>query len=111
MVMPALSRRWTREEVLALPDDGNRYELVDGELLVTPAPRGRHQRVVMKLYDIISPFVHANRIGSMMAAPADLDFRTGQVLQPDLFVGAMIGDREPVDWDEFGIPILVVEVL
>ncbi len=37
MVMPDAAGRWTREMVLALPDDGNRYELFDGELLVTPA--------------------------------------------------------------------------
>ncbi|HEX9755437.1 MAG TPA: hypothetical protein VGA42_07000 [Gemmatimonadales bacterium] len=43
MGMPDLARRWTREEVLALPDDGNRYELIDGELLVTPSPRPLHQ--------------------------------------------------------------------
>jgi Uma2 family endonuclease len=35
--------RWTRPEVLALPDDGNRYELFDGELVVTPSPARRHQ--------------------------------------------------------------------
>ncbi len=39
MGMPETIRRWTREEVLALPDDGNRYELVDGELLISPSPR------------------------------------------------------------------------
>ena len=43
MGMPNLAKMWTREEVLALPDDGNRYELVDGELLVSAAPRLIHQ--------------------------------------------------------------------
>jgi Uma2 family endonuclease len=38
MVMPALQKEWTVEEALALPDDGNRYEVLDGELFVTPAP-------------------------------------------------------------------------
>jgi len=50
MGMPDLARRWTREEVLALPDDGHRYELIDGELLVTPSPTGRHQRAVWLLF-------------------------------------------------------------
>ena len=43
MGMPNSSPPWTREMVLALPDDGNRYELFDGELLVTPSPSARHQ--------------------------------------------------------------------
>ena len=45
----AATKSWTRQEVLALPDDGMRHELVDGELLVSPAPRGRHQRGVFEL--------------------------------------------------------------
>ena len=44
--MPALVRRWTRDEVLALPEDGMRYELIDGQLLVTPSPRKVHQGAV-----------------------------------------------------------------
>lgn len=43
MGMPDVLHRWTREEVIALPDDRNRYELVDGQLLVTPSPRVLHQ--------------------------------------------------------------------
>ncbi len=110
MVMPA-TRTWTREEVLALPDDGMRHELVDGELLVSPAPCGRHQRGVQMLYDRIKPFVHQHRLGAVMALPGDLDLRSANLVQPDLFVGAMVDGREPVEWEEFGIPILVVEVL
>lgn len=40
---------WTYEEYLLLPDDGNRYEIIDGELLVTPAPKTRHQQLVKDL--------------------------------------------------------------
>jgi Uma2 family endonuclease len=105
------TRIWTREEVLALPDDGNRYELIDGELLVSPAPRGRHQRAVMELSELVRPYVRGHRLGAAMALPGDLDLRSGQVVQPDLFVGALIEGREPVEWEEFGVPILAVEVL
>ena len=48
MVMPDLSGTWTREAVLALPDDGNRYELVDGRLLATPSPRLVHQVAILE---------------------------------------------------------------
>jgi Uma2 family endonuclease len=110
MVMVA-TKVWTREEVLALPDDGNRYELIEGELLVSPAPRGRHQRGVFELALLLHPYVRAHRLGALMALPGDLDLQSPNLVQPDLFVGAMVDGREPVEWEEFGIPILVVEVL
>lgn len=111
MGMPGLIKRWTRDQVLALPEDGNRYELLDGELLVTPSPVGVHQRAVLKLYDRIAPYVRDHRLGALSVSPADLDFRSGQLLQPDLFVGRPFQGREPIDWSEFGIPLLIVEVL
>lgn len=112
MGMPALQgHRWTREEVLALPDDGNKYELIDGELLVSPSPRGLHQRGVFELTRLVDPYVRVNRLGYLMCLPADLDFRADHLLQPDIFVGAMIDGREPIEWSDYGIPILIVEVL
>jgi len=111
MVMPDVLRRWTRDEVLALPEDGNRYELLDGVLLVSPSPRGPHQRAVAELYRRVDPYVRQHRVGYTCFSPADLDFGTGDVVQPDLFVSRLIDGREPVEWREFGVPILVVEVL
>ncbi len=111
MAMPNTARRWTRDAVLALPDDGQRYELVDGELLVSPSPRGAHQRAVLALALVLDPWVRAHGVGALAISPADLDFGAGQLLQPDLFVGAMINGREPVEWADFGIPILVIEVI
>jgi Uma2 family endonuclease len=110
MGMSPVARIWTREEVLALPDDGNRYELVDGELLVSPSPRGPHQRAVGELYLMVAPYVRRHHLGYAAVSPADLDLRSGQLLQPDLFVGALVEGREPVEWPDYGIPILVVEI-
>ena len=104
-------RTWTRDDVLALPDDGNRYELIDGELLVSPSPRGIHQRAVLRLYDRVAPYVRAHRLGLTMLAPADLDLRSGQLVQPDLYVAPLRADgREPLEWPEYEIPILIAEV-
>lgn len=107
--MPDLIKHWTREEVLALPEDGNRYELLDGELLVTPAPRFIHQTAAWALYDRIQPYVLDHRLGRAGLSPSDLDFRSGQLLQPDLFVYAT-SQNGPLEWPDIGIPILVVEV-
>jgi Uma2 family endonuclease len=109
MVMPDAAGRWTREMVLALPDDGNRYELFDGELLVTPAPTGLHQLAVVRLYDLVAPFVRANGLGETMLSPADLALGGTQLSQPDLFVVPDIpADRS---WAHFPDPILVAEIL
>ena len=111
MSMPNLARRWTREEVLALPDDGNRYELLDGDLLVSPSPGVPHQRAVWALFDRIRPFVKQHRLGEAGFAPCDLDLRSGQLLQPDVFVFGFAQEQRPRRWSEFDIPLLVVEVL
>jgi Uma2 family endonuclease len=112
MSMPDLARRWTREEWLALPeDDGYRYELLDGELLVTPSPLGPHQRAVWALWERVHPYVKQHRLGLTGLAPSDLDLRSGQALQPDLFVVPFFEGREPLHWHELGIPRLLAEVL
>jgi Uma2 family endonuclease len=109
MGMPNMAGKWTREMVLALPDDGNRYELFDGELLVTPAPAGIHQLAGTRLYDAVAPYVQAQRLGVMLWSPADLHLGGDQLSQPDLFVvPSLPPDR---DWAAFPNPILVIEVL
>ncbi|MBM4186385.1 MAG: Uma2 family endonuclease [Gemmatimonadetes bacterium] len=111
MVMPELDRIWSREQVLALPDDGKRYELVDGELLVSSSPRFHHQLAISVLYDRIRPYLARHSLGLILTSPADLDLRSGQLLQPDLFV-VSTGPNPPIqDWSQLGIPALVIEVL
>ncbi|MGE3618595.1 MAG: Uma2 family endonuclease [Gemmatimonadales bacterium] len=109
--MPETARIWTRADVLALPDDGNRYELVDGELLVSPSPRPLHQLAVGAFYDRIKPYVRASQLGTVLFSPADLDLRSEQLLQPDLFVLDAEPGRPFREWADAGIPRLVVEVL
>jgi Uma2 family endonuclease len=111
MGMPDVVRRWTREEVLALPDDGNRYELIDGELLVTPAPRPVHQIAVLALLRRLDPYVARHHLGQIMLSPADLDFGRRYVAQPDLFVVSELDRRKLLDWRNYGIPIFIAEVL
>jgi Uma2 family endonuclease len=111
MLMPDVARRWTRQEVLDLPDDGNRYELLNGALLVTPSPSPIHQLALFALNDRIRPYVQRHWLGIAGWSPADLDLRSGQLLQPDLFVVSPPPRGKPLAWSDFGIPILVVEVL
>ncbi len=111
MGMPDLLDSWTRDQVLDLPEDGNRYELVDGALLVTPSPRALHQIAVWALSREVDGFVRRHGVGLTLGAPADLDLRQGQLVQPDLFVIGHGPGGRPSEWADFGVPILVVEVV
>ena len=65
MSMVASAKRWTVEEVLLLPDDGNRYEVVDGELLVTPSPGVRHEAASVELFHRLDAYVRREHIGTL----------------------------------------------
>jgi Uma2 family endonuclease len=112
MVMPALAQRyWTREEVLAIPDDGQRRELVDGVLLVRPSPGVSHQRIVRRLLLHLGPYLESAGWGEVMVSPADLHLNAGQLVQPDLFVLSLVDGSPIQSWTDAGIPLLVIEVL
>jgi Uma2 family endonuclease len=110
MGMPSTARRYTVDEVLAFPDDGNRYELVGGELLVTPSPAQVHQLVAGRLYGLLAAYLtpfHA--VAQEFFAPADIIWGPGEYVQPDLFV---VPAREVTgDWRDCRSLLLVVEVV
>ena len=101
----------TYDEYCDLPNDRNRYEILDGELSVTPAPTTKHQIALGNLHRILSPHVFANHIGRLLLAPTDVILAATTVVQPDLvFVG---NDRSQVVTARGveGAPTLVVEIL
>ena len=67
---------WTVDDLADLPDDGNRYETVHGELLVTPAPGAPHQRAVKNLVLRLGPYVEASDRWDLWFAPADIRCRS-----------------------------------
>ena len=106
-VIPKLSY----EEFRQLPDDGKRYELISGEVHLTPAPNTKHQFVVHNLDISLSPYVQKNKLGEVWEAPLDVRLAEGTALQPDLVFVA--NRRAEIVREEFiaGAPDLVVEVL
>src|SRR4051812_41698653 len=92
MGMPATqmpARGWSEEEFEAARDaapPGERWELVDGEVLVTPSPHWRHQGVAMSLIERLLPYCGSSRVGRLFAAPLDVKLAPGLVLQPDILV-------------------------
>ena len=114
MAMPQTSppaERWTVEQVLGLPDDGQRHEVIDGELFMTPAPRLVHQEALRALYDELAEYVRAQRQGVLFWSPADIVFGPRTLVQPDLFVAPLIEGRRPREWSEITTLLLAVEVL
>ncbi len=106
MAMPDLIRRWTAAEVRALPDDGNRYEVVDGELLVSPAPIWRHQRCLGRLHLLLGNYLEGRADAEVLCSPADIELDPRTLVQPDLFV--VPPGR---DWTDIEHLLLAVEVL
>lgn len=117
MAMPAeVSRRWTAREVRQLIDESPlatpRYELVDGELLVTPSPGAPHQLAVVRLITALVGYLDRERVGVAITSPSDVELEPEFITQPDIFV-------VPIDeWRRVmkeGFPIrqllLAVEVL
>lgn len=104
-------QRWTYAEFARLPREGaRRHEIIDAELVVTPAPALRHQRVVTRLVSILHAFVESHDLGEVFAGPVDVLFAEGDYLEPDVvFVRA--GRSEVLtDRGVEGAPDLVVEV-
>ena len=101
----------TYSDYAALPDDGRRYELHQGELSVTPAPGVRHQRVIIPLGSRLYEHVRARGLGEVLVAPTDCILSNVTVVQPDILYVAT--DRQTII-SERGIeraPTLAVEVL
>ena len=89
MPVRALHGPWTEDEFYAARDaapPGERWELVDGEVLVTPSPHWMHQRIVVRLTVLIDGYVRASALGELFTSPLDVKLEPGLVLQPDLLV-------------------------
>ncbi len=104
-------QHWSYAEFERLPDDGNRYEVIAGELVVSPSPRPRHQRAAVRLTSALEVFTQAHGLGEVYAAPTDVLLADGDYLVPDVvFVrrdrAAIVSERAIES-----APDLVVEVI
>jgi len=101
---------WTADMVRQLPDDGNRYEVVYGELLVTPAPRVNHQLLVSRLAFALAKYLEHEPVGVMLTSPADISWGQDVLVQPDVFV-VPLDDARTGDWSKLRSLLVAAEVL
>ena len=110
MAVPKLGVRYTYLDYLRTSDD-DRFELLDGELIMVPAPRVDHQRVVLKLASLLDAFVEDRGLGVVLPAPCDVVLSDTDVVQPDLLFVAAERAHIIAPENVRGAPDLVVEVL
>ncbi len=104
-------KRLTYKDYLTLPPDDFRHQLIEGEIVMTPAPKVLHQFVVKQLFLALNAFVTAKNLGSVFFAPCDVYFDEHNVVQPDLFF--ISRDRLSIVAEDVvkGAPDLIMEVL
>lgn len=112
MATDQLARPLTYDDLLQMPDDRNRHEIINGELLVSPSPNRAHQRLSVRLFMTMISNVQQHRLGEVLYAPVDVRLGVHDVVEPDiLFIRA---DRRVI-YQKSGVvegpPDLVVEIV
>lgn len=103
--------KFTYKDLQEMPDDGKRYQLIDGELYVTPSPNRAHQRAVGNLHVLLHERIEKAGLGEVYLAPFDVVFDQMNVVQPDLLV---VGNERLAIITEAnveGVPDIAIEVL
>jgi Uma2 family endonuclease len=107
----ATLRPLTYDDLRELPDDGNRYEVIGGDLIVNPAPTSGHQRVLLRLIRMFDDFVRQTGAGEFFVAPFGVQLGRFDAVQPDIVY--LSASRPRVANDDISIdyaPDLIVEV-
>jgi len=98
-------------DLLDFPDDGKRYEIINGELFMSPSPLIWHQRASMKLSVLLGTYVSENKLGEVFASPCDVLLSNKNVVQPDLVV--VLNENKDIITKENikGVPDFLIEIL
>ena len=111
--MSTIPRPMTYEDLQQTPDDGNRYEVVDGEPVVSPSPSQMHQTLIVRLLLLIHDYLRQNQLAeTIFPAPLDVRLSEHNVVEPDLVYVSrerrqILANPALID----GVPDLVVEIL
>jgi len=102
--------RWTYAKYAAIPDDGNRYEVVDGVLYMTPSPNLGHQGSVTHFTAHLFAHVEVPGLGRVFPAPCDVELASRVVVQPDVVVVLNSNASIMTPSRIIGAPDLVIEI-
>ncbi|NOY76348.1 MAG: Uma2 family endonuclease [Calditrichaeota bacterium] len=106
-----MQERFTYDDYKNLPNDGKRYEIIEGELLMAPSPKTSHQKLVGNLFIQLAHFIKEHSLGQIFTAPLDVILSAINIVQPDiLFISR---DRESIITEDNiqGAPDLIIEVV
>ena len=102
---------FTYEDYLRLPDDGRRWEIIRGELLMAPSPIVVHQRILRNLGWVLVAYVEDRGIGEILYAPMDVVLSQTDVVEPDILYISRERNRIILEKNIWGAPDLIVEIL
>ena len=103
--------RFTYEDYLHLPDDGKRYQIIRGEVYMSPAPIPYHQRILFRLAQLMKNFVEEKGLGEVFLSPCDVIFSDENVVQPDIFFISKEQSHIIAQKNIQGAPDLAVEIV
>lgn len=114
MTVPTVERarvQWTYDDLRLMPEDGLRYEVIDGDLLVTPAPTITHQTISKRIQFALMQQIEQRGLGQVYNAPVDLIFSRLRTVQPDLLVVRTERTNFITERGVETAPDLVIEIL
>ena len=107
----AKRKNYTYHDYLNLPEDGKRYEVINGELVMVEAPNTIHQNIIIKIIYEIEDFLRQQKIGKIFCSPTDIKFNDTNVVQPDILFISKERLNIITENNINGAPNLIMEIL
>ena len=108
---PAQTIPWTYEDYLLFPEDGKRYEIIEGDCYMSPSPSTRHQKISFRLGYLLQDYLQSTKAGEAFDAPMDVVLSATNIVQPDLLVILAVRTFMITEKNIQGAPDLVIEIL
>jgi len=105
------TKKYTYQDYLDLPEDGKRYEVINGEFIMVAAPSTFHQSVLINLVNDLKNFLNREKVGKVFCAPIDVKLSDRNVVQPDIIFVSQNNSNIITENNVEGTPDLIIEIL